>query len=167
MLLQMALFCSFYGYVVFYYVYVPLLNPSVSRQLGCLHVLGIVNSAVVSTGVHGSFSMKVSSRYTLRSRFTGSYSFLRKLHTVFHSDCTNLHSHQHENATFNTEKKKTHYIRIQFFMTGYNVNSDILCILKFVKVNIWSSLSIHRRIGSRTPCQYHIQECSSLSYKIA
>ena len=49
MLLQMAVFTSFYGLVIFHWIYVPhLLYPLICRwTFSCFHVLAIVNSAAV------------------------------------------------------------------------------------------------------------------------
>ena len=71
---------------------------SVDGHLGCFHVLAIVNSIAVNTGVHLSFSIMVSSGYTPShgiagrplpfthlSRYTLAHILLLRSVFVFHS----------------------------------------------------------------------------------
>ena len=81
------------------YICIFFIHPSIIGHLGCFHVLAIVNSAAATIRVRVSFWIIVLSRCMLRSGTAGSYSnaifnFLRDHHTIFHSGCTNSHSHQ-------------------------------------------------------------------------
>ena len=100
---------------------------SVDEYLHCFHVLAIVNSAAMNSGVHISFITMFFSRYMPRSRIAGSYgssinSFLRKLHTVLYSGFTNLHS-TNSVGGFHFSPPSPTFIICRFFDDGYSDQS--------------------------------------------
>ena len=83
------------------------IHSSVDGHLGCFHILAVVNSAAVNIGVHVSFQISVFIffEYIPRSEIVDHkvvlfLVLLRNLHSVFHSGCTTLYSHQHQHLLF-------------------------------------------------------------------
>ena len=152
-LLQMARFHSFLclSNIPLCVYHIFFLYSPTNGYLVRFHILAIVNHTAVKTGVHISFQInalgfldKYPEVYLLGHMIVLIFNFLRKLHIVIHSGCTNLLSPPKFTRVHFSEKR---FLRIFKFILHHEKKPQYF----FLE----SDLHKHKLVNSIIPQTYH------------
>ena len=129
-------FLPFYGYVTWLWdlYYILFIHLSLVGHLGWFHVLAVVNGAAVNTGVHVLWVYVQEWDYGSCGSFI--FSFLENLHTVLHSGCFNLYSHQHVRGLPSLHALSSIYCLYIFLMMAILISVRWYLIVVLISISL-------------------------------